>query len=701
MHWNIVLLNVLPACINAGLLLYTLFVLPTNRTNNLFAIFIFLLSAEQFADGMMHIARTQEAAAMWQHIALTPWIFIAPIGVLFILSITQYNPRREASWHQSVLLIPALICQIIHSAHLDRHEMVYDETWGWIGNPGNNPATLLVLLFIVVTGLLMPMLLIRACIQNRKTTQYKNKFLLLAIGVTAPYVGGVLGEVLLPITFGVNEIPLASPLMTLFTIASVISIARHKLLDFSPMQQFDRILETMTEGVLIVGHDGLIKYANPSLGVILRTEEKKLAGKQSEAILLHPELQAAFQHLGKQELQLQSANGESIWVEVSISPCIDGKGKEIGFTCIVTDIDQLKKSAAILSRNEIILNRAQEVAHVGSWEFSYVTGKSSWSEEACRIYGFDPKQTEMSFNDWLSRIHPLDLNTVMMRVRQSQETKCDTDFEFRIILPDGTVKYIQSISKYECDAEGKPLALFGICKDVTEIKMAERNLRTTSRELETYIYKSSHDLHAPLATIMGLVNVSKLDVKDEVASRYLEMIEWQAKKLDSVRVEFIKAMNIKDATRLDEEVHLNRMIGEILRDLRVRDGFSRVNINVNVSPELKLVSNEFLMRTILQNLIDNSIKYQDTARAQPQVLIDLERRGNTTCITVEDNGIGIDPSLHEKIFDMYFRTEESGTGSGLGLYLVKKAVEKLDATMSLRSSPGQGSRFTLSFVQAN
>lgn len=701
MHLNIILLNLVPACINAALLLYAIFALPSNRTNNLFTLFIFLLSAEQFADGMMHSAATAESAMTWQHIALAPWIFIAPIGVLFVLSLTQKNPRRGDSWHQSALLIPALVCQILITAGLDKHQMVYDETWGWIGNPAGSGVTLLILMYITATGLLMPMLLIRAWMQNRKVTSQKNKFLLLAIGVTIPYIGGVLGEIVLPVTLKVNEIPLASPLMTVFTICSLISIRRHKLLDFSPVQQFDRILETMTEGVMIIDNGGRIMYANPSLSLMLGYEVNSIAGKHINQFLGDTHFGSLIEMKGQQEMMLVRQDGGYHWSRISTSPCVDGKGKEIGVTCIITDVDQLKKSAAAISRNELILNRAQEVAHVGSWELSFATGKSTWSEEACRIYGFDPQKHVLSFSDWVSRIHPTDLPQVMMQVRKSQETNCDSEMEFRILLPDGTVKYIHSISKYEYSPDGKPVALFGICKDLTEIKMAERNLRSTSRELETYIYKSSHDMHAPLASILGLVNVSRLEVTDNTAKRYLDMIEQQAKKLDGVRVEFIKAMHIKDAKGRDEEIHLNSMIGDILRDLRRHEGFSRVNINVNVSPEQKLVSNEFLMRTILQNLIENSIKYQDTAREQPQVLIDLERRGQTTCITVEDNGIGIDPSLHDKIFDMYFKTEESRNGSGLGLYLVKKAVEKLDAKMSLRSSPGQGTRFTLSFVQSN
>lgn len=696
--WSPVSYLAIPAMVNFALFLYSIF-LPANRVNRLFSLFIFLLGIAQLADAMMHSSATMESASMWHHIALSPWTLIAPIGVLFCVEMTN-DSRLNKSWFFSLTLMPALVFQFMIAAHLDSAVMINDPFWGWIGKPVSDAPTISIYLYVASLSLLMPVLLWNAYFRNRKNDKLRTQFLLLAIGVTVPYVGGVICEVILPFTFGVNSIPVAGPLMTTFTICSFVAIRHHRILDYSPRHQFNRILEAMTDGVMITDNSGRIMYANPALAKMVDCPSDELVGHTTD-FFLQDATQRVFIPEGTQELQLRCKGGQKIWVVASASPCVDSKGNRIGITCVVTDIDEQKRTHEKISRNEKRLRRAQAMAHVGSWELDFTTGKTCWSSEACRIFGYSDNQDVQSFDKWVQLIHPSDLTAVMNAIKNTQSTGAESDFEHRIVLKNGTVKHIHSIIQFEYDDMNTPVGLFAICQDVTEIRTTDQKLRMTTEELETYIYKSSHDMHAPLASILGLINVSRMEVQDQTAAKYLGMIESQAKKLDTVRVEFIKAMHIKDVNFINEEVHVNTMIGDILRDLRMSEGFSRMNFNINVAPGQKVIANEFLMKTILQNLIENSIKYQDYNRDQSLLLIDLEQSGSTTSITIEDNGIGIDPSLHDKIFDMYFKTEDNRDGSGLGLYLVKKAVEKLDGKMSVRSSPGQGTCFTLSFAKSN
>ena len=178
------------------------------------------------------------------------------------------------------------------------------------------------------------------------------------------------------------------------------------------------------------------------------------------------------------------------------------------------------------------------------------------------------------------------------------------------------------------------------------------------------------------------------------------MIEGQAKKLDSIRTDFIKAMLIKDAARFDEKIQLNEMIRDILASLRDAHGFDRLSINVNIPDSAPLRSNSYLIKTILQNLIENSVKYQDYSHTNAKLYIDVQRTEKNATITVADNGVGIAEEFHDRIFDMYFRGSEVPEGSGLGLYLVKKAVDKLNGKLHLRSNPGEGTTFTIQLAMA-
>lgn len=698
-HWGVLALYVLPALINFALFIYSAVYLTQNRINWTYSLFVLLLAITQIADGLMHMSNSVEAAEAWESISFTPWIFIVPIGILFVVSIGKSKLARR-SWLYAVLFIPAIILLLLDRAVDREYEMVNHPTWGWVSNPHQDALNYIFYAYVTGGALLFPVLLWYYHVRSRKDESQRKRLLLLAIGVTIPAVGGIIGEVLFPLVLAISDVPLATPLMTAFSVCSFIAITRFNMLDFSPRNQWDRILETLREGIIIADNNRRIMYANPSMCNLLEYTPEELIGKEADTLILKNSLHGT-QFTAEREFQMATKSGELIWVVTNISACIDDNGKRTGTIWTVTDVHDLTLKNIEVKRSEKRLNRAQEVAHVGHWDLDFATGVAQWSTEACRIYGIPPNERIQSFETWISYIHPEDLSLVMLEIQRAQENYEDADFEHRILLRDGTVKYLRSISKFEFNGkQTKPSGMYGVCQDITEIKLAQERLTITTNELETYIYKSSHDLHAPLSSILGLINVARREITDPVASQYLAMVENQAKKLESIRTEFIKAMLIKDAAKFDEQIHLNQMIPEILDTLRYSHGFSRMNINVNIPDDQPLHSNSFLVKTILQNLIENSVKYQDYSQAVSTLNIEVVRDDNNAKIIIADNGVGIDHEMQERIFEMYFRATQVGQGSGLGLYLVKKAVDKLNARLQLRSHPGQGTTFTLSLAQA-
>ncbi|MCX6296989.1 MAG: HAMP domain-containing sensor histidine kinase, partial [Bacteroidetes bacterium] len=125
------------------------------------------------------------------------------------------------------------------------------------------------------------------------------------------------------------------------------------------------------------------------------------------------------------------------------------------------------------------------------------------------------------------------------------------------------------------------------------------------------------------------------------------------------------------------------------------NNFSRLKVTTNVSILNAFHSNRFIIETIIQNLIENAVKYQNVNEPESFLKINISDHRDGIQIIVSDNGIGIDQSVQNKIFDMYFKGTESSKGSGLGLYLVKKCVEKLDGEIILDSKKGKGARFTV------
>ena len=129
-----------------------------------------------------------------------------------------------------------------------------------------------------------------------------------------------------------------------------------------------------------------------------------------------------------------------------------------------------------LIHSERQLAKAQKVAHLGSWDLNFAIGIALWSDEACRIYGLPIEENKHTFEDWISFIHPEDLDFVLKKVKEFQDSLRDTSFHHRIIRKDGTIRHIYSETKFEFDSKGKPTGLYGVVNDVTEKKQAEGEL---------------------------------------------------------------------------------------------------------------------------------------------------------------------------------------------------------------------------------
>jgi PAS domain S-box-containing protein len=237
--------------------------------------------------------------------------------------------------------------------------------------------------------------------------------------------------------------------------------------------------------------------------------------------------------------------------------------------------------------------------------------------------------------------------------------------------------------------------IYVAAQDVTEIKNVEQALKLTNEELETFIYKISHDLREPLVSVMGLVNLSNIAIKDLAALEYFRMIGNATEKLDYILKELVKAIRIKGTESLNEEIDFEHMVKDALSRFEHTEGYSRLRIITNISYDKKFASNRFTLDTLFQNLVENGIKYQNRNCSDSFLKINVEEKNNGVCISIEDNGVGIDNDAIDRIFELYFRGTTESRGSGLGLYLVKKAVEKLKGKIEVESTYGKGTKFTV------
>lgn len=220
-------------------------------------------------------------------------------------------------------------------------------------------------------------------------------------------------------------------------------------------------------------------------------------------------------------------------------------------------------------------------------------------------------------------------------------------------------------------------------------------LRKTNQELDSFLYSTSHDLRAPLASILGLTNISKFDVQDEASKKLLAMIEDRAKKMDLVIEDILSLARSKKGALEWRELDFNRLIQQCFDDLNFIKGASSIRLIYQPSKDNCLWSDSNQLQIILNNLISNAIKYHRLEQNDPFIKIDFIRDEHWVRISVEDNGAGIPKQSQARIFDMFYRASVNSQGTGLGLYISKQAIQKLGGTISFVSTEGQGSIFNV------
>lgn len=233
-----------------------------------------------------------------------------------------------------------------------------------------------------------------------------------------------------------------------------------------------------------------------------------------------------------------------------------------------------------------------------------------------------------------------------------------------------------------------------------EQKLQETNeqLQKVNHEITNFIYRASHDLRSPVASLQGLLQVMRYTQKPEELEKYMGIMETQLKKMDNSISEIIDYRKITTSDIEENEIDIKGLIHEILDPLCFSEGFDTIKKEIEVNLSAPLVSDKQRITIILYNLISNAIKYYDKNKSDSYIRILIsEDAKNQVSIVVEDNGIGIGEEHHKRIFEMFYRATNQVKGTGLGLSIVKGAIEKLGGNITLASDVGKGCKFTIKF----
>ncbi len=222
-----------------------------------------------------------------------------------------------------------------------------------------------------------------------------------------------------------------------------------------------------------------------------------------------------------------------------------------------------------------------------------------------------------------------------------------------------------------------------------------RELIKSNMELDKFVYSVSHDLRAPLTSMMGVIEIVEEDTADESVKEHTSMLKDGIKKLDKF---ILDILDYSRNSRMDikkEKVNFSELLSDITNNLKFMCGRDKIKINIHAENEIDFYSDKSRLYVVLNNLISNAIRYHNPVAEPPMVDIDVITSEMEAAIVVKDNGIGIRKDQQEKVFDMFYRISEKSEGSGLGLYIVKETVSKLEGNISIDSEEGVGTSFKI------
>ncbi len=228
----------------------------------------------------------------------------------------------------------------------------------------------------------------------------------------------------------------------------------------------------------------------------------------------------------------------------------------------------------------------------------------------------------------------------------------------------------------------------------TETEETNKNLTIVNTELDKFVYSASHDLRSPISSLKGLIEIMNTENNITQLRAYLALMNQNLDKQDQFIKDIINYSRNKKAKMTITNVSLVQIIEDAISLNQYRQETQQIKINKTLHID-NILSDELKLKTIINNLLTNAIKYSDSGKENRYITINTYEDHQSNKIVISDNGIGIKPEYQHKIFDMFFVTNNNNKGTGLGLYLVKDAIKALNGTIEITSKIDIGTKFTI------
>ncbi len=399
--------------------------------------------------------------------------------------------------------------------------------------------------------------------------------------------------------------------------------------------------------------------------------------------------------------RIRHKNGEIKWLETKIAPTLDNNGKLIRIDGVTADITKRIEAEQALKDSEhrfrTFLENSSDAIVVVDEKFDIVFASDSLQ----RVTGSRPEDVVgRSNNEFVYADDRIIVEKFLkdLLTNPGQIKKA----VYRLNKKDGGIIWTERVA---INLINDPV-IKGIVinfRNITEqkeyedaLKASNEELKKSNGELDRFVYSVSHDLRAPLSSMLGIIGLIEAETTDKNIAVDIQLIKKNINKLDG----FISdILDYSRNARLEidvEEVKFANLLEYIKNNLKyMASSAVKVDIRIKIDECDTFYSDPGRITIIFNNLISNAVRYSNPEAVSPFVDIKVLSCNEKAVITIEDNGIGISKENHAKIFGMFYRISNKSIGSGLGLYIVKETVEKLHGTIQFESEPGKGTKFII------
>jgi len=475
-------------------------------------------------------------------------------------------------------------------------------------------------------------------------------------------------------------------------------------------------LQSIGDAVIATDTAGRVTRMNGEASRLTGWQEEEATGRQFGDIMTlvnsrtRVSVASPIQHVLREGKTVGLANhttlisrtGREWQIADSAAPIRNSDGHLLGIVMVFRDVTEEYAAREVLAHRKRQLDLALDAAGMGIWDWEIANNRVEWIGHQAALFGIRPEDFDGSLTSTQALVHPDDWDMTIAGALATSRDGADYDQTFRTVWPDGSLHRIRAVAKLIRDDDGKPWRVIGTAQDITDQKLAEERLLATvdalSRsnvELERFAYVASHDLQEPIRSMVAysqLLGQRYGDSLDADAKAFLGFIIQGAKRMQALVLDLLEYSQASAGGRPFAPVDMREVVSAACANLTQAIADSKANIQVEEMPTV--LGDESQLVSLMQNLIGNAVKFH-LPGVSPCVTLSAHIADCTATIEVADNGIGIDPVDQSKVFEIFKRlhTPQDYPGTGVGLSLAVRIIERHGGAIHLDSALGQGSRF--------